>query len=227
MAGALAGGIGGLALRLLPQSTVPLTIPVVFALVGAAIGFLGAGGVGAGFAVAEALARSFRGTALVVFGSLGGGFLGAITHLLAGWVLSDLFGREIAALGGGIDGLAVGAAAGLGYAISTPRPFGGGMATPRGRSRWLAAAVTGACCALAGALLAASGRTLGGGSLDLLARSFQGSHAGLAAVGALVGEDGLGPASRSMLGAFEGLFFGCGLVLGITHRPRIGESPGA
>ena len=187
---------------------------------GAFIGFLGAAGVGAGIAVAEALARSYRGTALTFFGSLGGGAIGSATHLLAGWVLADLFGHEIATFGGGVDGLVIGAAAGLGYALATPRPHGGGMATPRGQSRILAALATGAACALAGVLLTAGGRTLGGGSLDLLARSFHGSHAGLAAVGALVGEDGLGPASRILLGAYEGFLFGFGLVLGVTRRPR-------
>jgi len=219
LAGVAAGLIGGLALRLIPGSVVPATIPVVFAFIGACIGFLGAGGVGAGLAFAEAVARSYRGTALAVFGALGGGAIGAVVHILASWILADLFGREITAIGGGIDGLAIGAAAGIGYALSTPRPEGG-MATPRGARRWIAAALTGGACALAGVLLAAAGRTLGAGSLDLLARSFQGSHAGLAAIGALVGEDGLGPTSRLVLNAFEGFLFGLGLVLGITHRPR-------
>ena len=119
-----------------------------------------------------------------------------------------------------VDGLVIGGAAGLGYALSAPRPGGGGMATPRGRRRLQTALATALACGVAGVILTAAGRPLGGGSLDLLARSFQGSYAGLAAIGALVGEDGLGPASRILLGGYEGFLFGFGLVFGITRRPR-------
>ncbi len=218
-AGAVAGLVGGLVLRLTPGSDALPSLPVVFALCGSAVGGLGAAGVGAGLAVAEALARSFRGTALVVCGAIGGGVVGAAAHALGGLILEGVFGANLSAIGGGVEGIVIGGATGLGYALSTPRP-GGGMATPHAWSRIASAAATGACCAVACVALTWGGRSLGGVSLDILARSFHGSHAGLAPLGRLFGEDGLGPLTRTVLAMYEGLFFGSGLVLGLTRRPR-------
>jgi hypothetical protein len=184
------------------------------------MGGWGAAGVGAGLAVAEALARSARGTALVACGAIGGGLAGALAHLAAVSVLEGLFGRFMPSLGGGLEGLVIGGAAGLGYALSTPRPGGGGMASPRGAARLRTAALTGACCAAAAVLLSLAGRRLGAASLDLLAKSFPGSRAGLDAIGALLGETDGGPASLVLLAACEGAIFGVGLAYGLTRRPR-------
>lgn len=219
-AGALAGLLGGLVLRFAPGSDAMPSLPVVFALVGGAVGGIGAAGVGAGLAIAEALARSFRGVALVGFGALGGGAVGLAARLVGGWIVEGLFGRELSAVGGGVEGTWIGAAAGLGYALSTPRPGGGGMATPRGASRAIASVVAGTCCAAACLVLTWTGGKLGGTSLDLLARSFQGSHVGLAPLGRLFGEPGLGPVTRAVLAVYEGFLFGAGLVFGLTRRPK-------
>ena len=217
-AGMLAGLVGGALLCLAPESHTPWRILVVLALVGAAIGGTGAAGVGAGLAAAEACFRSSRGLALVAFGALGGGMVGALAHLCGRWTLEGLFGHPLSAVGGGVEGLAIGGSAGLGYALSTPRPSGG-MATPRGRARLQAALVTGLCCALGAVLLTAAGGHLGGVSLDHLARSFQGSQAGLLPLARLLGENELGPVTRTVLSVCEGLLFGFGLVLGLTRRP--------
>ncbi len=221
-AGALAGCIGGLALRVAAGPRVPATIAVALALVGAAIGGLGAAGVGAGLAAAEAVARSFRGPALVVGGALGGGLVGALSHLLGRWTLEGVFGHELTAVGGGFEGIVLGAAAGLGYAVATPRPDGG-MAAPRGRAR-LAAVLASAACGAAGAIAVTwAGGHLGGVSLDFMARQFQGSQVGLAPVAELFGESDLGPVTRTVLSAYEGAFFAAGLVAGLTRRPDRGS----
>jgi hypothetical protein len=193
-------------------------LPVALGLVGGAIGGLGAAGVGAGLAIAEALVRSRRGLALVAFGALGGGGIGALAHLLGRWTLEGLFGHELSAIGGGFEGLAIGAAAGMGYALSTPRA-GGGMAAPRGAARLRVAVLTGICCALACIAVTWAGGNLGGVSLDFLARSFQGSQVGLAPLAHLLGETQPGWTTRTTLAAYEGLLFGFGLALGLTRRP--------
>jgi len=217
-AGASGGLLGGLVLWAAPGSHVTPHLFAVFALFGSVIGAVGAAGVGAGLGAAESVARSFRGAALVVLGALGGGAVGATAHALGRWTLEGVFGRDFSALGGGFEGLVIGGAAGLGYALATPRP-GGGMAAPRGGARFLAALVTGVCCASAAVGLTFAGGHLGGVSLDVVARSFAGSQIGLTPMAALFGEADLGPRTRAFLAAYEGGLFGLGLVLGFTRRP--------
>jgi DNA-binding winged helix-turn-helix (wHTH) protein len=219
LAGSIAGSVGGIVLRSAPGCMASPTLPVSLAIVGAVIGGLGAAGVGFGLAAAEALARSMRGVALAALGSLGGGAAGAFAYAVVRVVLGGVFGRDLSDLGGVVEGLALGAAAGLGYALATPT-LGGGMAAPRGPRRAGAAAVTGLVCAVAAVLLTALDRNLVGASLDLIARSFPGSQASLVPLGALFGEAGFGPLARAALAAWEGFFFGAGLSFGLTHRPH-------
>jgi hypothetical protein len=218
-AAGLAGGLlGGALLRAAPGAHVGWQLLAVFMLIGALIGAVGAAGVGAGLAAAEAVALSWRGPSLIALGAAGGGLVGAASQTLGRWTLQGLFGHDLSTLGGGLEGLAVGAAAGLGYALSTPRA-GGGMASPRGPARIFAAILTGACCAVAAVALTFAGGHMGGVSLDAIARAFSGSQAGLAPLGGLLGEDGLGPRTRAFLAAYEGVLFGFGLTLGLTRRP--------
>jgi hypothetical protein len=177
-------------------------------------------GVGSGLAFAEAIARSFRGPALVLCGALGGGVLGGVLHALARSLLTQMFGQDVPRLAGGPEGLAIGAAAGLGYALATPRPFGGGMATPRGVRRFAVALATGACCAMAGVLVIRAGGNLIGTSLNLLADAYRGSQVGLTPMARLLGEAEAGPLTRGLSAGLEGLFFGSGLAFGLTRRPR-------
>jgi DNA-binding winged helix-turn-helix (wHTH) protein len=219
-ASGLIGGIaGGLLLRFGPGSHAADPVPLILGLVGVAVGGLGAAGVGAGLAGAEVLVRSFRAGALVLFGSLGGGAIGAAAHLAALWTIQGLFGQDLSPIGGGFEGLVLGAAAGLGYALTTPRAEGG-MAVPHGRERARAVLVTGLSCAVAGALLAAMGSHLGAMSLDFMANTFPGSQVGLAPLSRLLGESRPGLVTRLVISAGEGFLFGCGLVLGLTRRPR-------
>ena len=220
-AGFVAGLGGAAAMRFSPDSTASPAVPVTLALVGAIVGGLGAAGVGAGLAVAEAVARSLRGVALVAFGAFGGGAVGFGAHLLGRAALEGVFGHDLAATGGGFEGLVIGGAAGLGYALSTPRPGGGGMATPRGAGRLRAAAVTGLCCAIAAVAVSLAGGHLSGTSLDFMARSFDGSQVGIAPLAHLLGERDVGPRTRTLLAVYEGFLFGAGLILGLTRRPKL------
>jgi hypothetical protein len=220
VSGAIAGFLGGLLLWLGPGSNMTARGPLALGLVGALIGGVGAAGVGAGLVAAEALVRSFRGTALVVFGALGGMIVGSLAHVSARALLEGLFGRDLSPVGGGFEGLVIGAGAGLGYALATPRASGG-MAALKGLPQLAAAACTGACCALASLLLTWNGSLLGGVSLDYVAHSFPGSEVGLAPLAHLLGEQQAGPATRTVLALWEGLMFGLGLVLGLTRRPRV------
>jgi DNA-binding winged helix-turn-helix (wHTH) protein len=220
VSGLLAGFLGGLALRYGPGSQASDSVPFVLSLVGFAIGGVGAAGVGAGLAAAEVLARSFRGAALVAFGALGGCAVGATAHLLALWTIQGLFGRDLSPVGGGFEGLVLGAASGLGYAAATPRAEGG-MATPRGRARRRAVLLTGVACGLAAIALTASGSYLGAMSLDFMAHAFPGSQVGLGPLARLLGEAEPGPVTALAISAWEGLLFGSGLALGLTRRPAI------
>ena len=219
LTGLLAATLGGLLLCLGPGSQASPSVPVVLGMIGLTVGGLGAAGVGAGLAAAEVLFRSRRGAALVLFGAAGGSAVGAGAHLLAFWTIQGLFGRDLSPVAGGFEGLVLGGAAGLGYALTTPRAEGG-MAAPRGRERWLAVLVTGLCCAAAAVALATSGSYLGAMSLDFMAHAFPGSQVGLAPLSRLLGEDAPGLVTRVAISGGEGLLFGAGLVLGLTRRPR-------
>ena len=157
---------------------------------------------------------------LVLCGAVGGGLTGLILHAVARSLLSQMFGQDVPRLAGGFEGLAIGAAAGLGYALATPRPHGGGMATPRGGRRLAAALATGACCAAAGVIVIHAGGSLVGTSLNLLADAYRGSQVGLTPMARLLGEAEAGPLTQGISAAIEGLFFGSGLAFGLTRRPR-------
>jgi hypothetical protein len=223
-AGAIAGGIGGLILLALPDSGAPPSAMAVLAVIGAVAGAVGAAGVGAGLAMAEALARSRRALALIVSGAAGGAAVGTAAHFLARWTLGGLFGLHDLAIGGPLDGIILGAASGGSYAFATHGLAGGGMATPAGSARLRAAALVALACGLATLALAAGGRPLVGGLVNGVAQASRGANLAFAPLGRLIGEPDFGPVTRALLGAFEGGFFGFGLALGLTRRPRRQES---
>ena len=218
-AGIVAGAIGGVALWLVPESQAQPSAMLALAMVGAIAGALGAGGVGAGLAAAEALARSARVRGLVFCGAIGGLIAGAVGHLVARATVTGMFGRDIPATGGWVEGLVLGAAAGLGYALSTSPLPGGGLAAPRGWARVRTSLLTGAACAVAAVAVTIAGGHFVAASLDLMSAAFEGSNVGLAPLARLLGEEGLRPMTRTLVSAFEGLMFGAGLAFGLTHRP--------
>jgi DNA-binding winged helix-turn-helix (wHTH) protein len=220
LAGQMAGFVGGLVLVFGPGSLAAWPVAPVLSVVGAVLGALGAAGVAAGLVLAEVLARSWRRTALVSLGGAGGAIVGASAHLVGNWTLQGLFGRALEPALGGLEGMALGAATGLGYALATRRDLSG-MAAPRGAARLRTALAAGACAGAAGLLLAATGRHLGGMSLDLLAHGFPGSQVGLEPLARLLGEATAGERTAMVIGAWEGLLFAFGTILGLTRRPRV------
>ncbi|HZI81807.1 MAG TPA: transcriptional regulator [Vicinamibacterales bacterium] len=218
VAGALGGAAGGLILAAVPTSTASPAVAPVLAVIGAACGAAGGAGVGAGLSVAEAAFRSRRTIALVAGGAAGGGVVGLAAQWLSRWSLAALVGVHLD-VGGGIEGLVIGGAAGAGYAVSTAFAEGG-LAAPRGWRRITTAVVVGLACAAATLALALSGRALVGGTVHLIAQASQGSQALLTPLGRLVGEPDFGPVSAAILGLGEGLLFGLGLAFGLTRRPN-------
>jgi hypothetical protein len=222
LAGVAAGITGGLVLAAAPGSNAPLESIPVLAVVGGACGAAGGAGVGAGLAAAEASVRSRRGLALVCGGAAGGAAVGLVVQWLVQSGLTALFGVSLP-IGGGLEGLVIGAAAGLGYAVATAG-LDGGLAAPRGRGRARAAALTALLCGAAALALTALGRPLAGGTLHAIAREAQGSQISLAPLGQLIGEPDFGPVSQALLGTAEGVLFGLGLAIGLMRRPSSSRS---
>ncbi len=210
LAGIAAGAVGGLGLAATPGSTAPIAIAPVLAVIGAGCGALGGAGVGAGLAFAEAAAPAQRALALTSAGALGGGLVGVAVQWLARWGLSALVGLDLA-VGGGLEGVVIGGAAGLAFAIATRRAEDG-LTAPRVRKRWQAALIMAVCCGLAGLAITLGGRPLAAGTIHAIAAAAEGSRATLAPLGRLIGEPDLGPLSRAILGFGEAAAFGLGLA---------------
>jgi hypothetical protein len=219
-AGLVAGLLGGLLMTLLSGAGLPpRSLLLGLGLVGALMGGLGAAGVGSGLAAGEALVRSWRTPTLIALGAAGGGLVGALARRLADALVEGLFAVPALDLAGGVEGTVIGAAAGLGYGLSTSRA-NGGMATPRGTSRVRVSLATGLACALTAALLCAGGFRLGAQSLRAVVRGFPDTQVRFEAFAPVVGETDVGRRTRVALGATEGLLFGVGLAAGLTRRPR-------
>ncbi|MBI4266034.1 MAG: transcriptional regulator [Acidobacteria bacterium] len=223
LAGVAAGVAGGAILAAAPGSAAPIAVAPVLAVIGGACGAIGGAGVGAGLSVAEAVARSRRGAALVGGAALGGGLVGVAAQWMARWMLLALVGVRLD-VGGGLEGLAIGAAAGAGYAVATRRTHDG-LAAPRGRRRLRAAAPIAVLCGLAALAVTLGGRPLVGGTVHEIAKAARGSQVTLAPLGRLIGEPDFGPVSRAIIGAGEGALFGLGLALGLMRRPTTAEPP--
>jgi DNA-binding winged helix-turn-helix (wHTH) protein len=217
VAGLVGGIAGGLMLVALPGSAAPIAAVAVLAFIGGSAGAVGGAGVGAGLSVAEAAFRSQRTLALIAGSAIGGGLVGGLVELISRWSLTALVGLHVE-VGGGVEGLAIGAAAGLGYAITTTG-VSGGLAAPRGGQRLRVAAVLAATCGIAALALAVSGRPLVGGTIHAIAHASHGSQVELTPFGRLMGEPDFGPISRALIGTGEGALFGLGLALGLTRRP--------
>jgi hypothetical protein len=216
LAGVIAGAIGGVILAAAPGSVAPLAVVPVLAVIGGWCGAVGGAGVGAGLSAAETIARSQRTIALAGGGAIGGALAGSAVQWLGRWSLAALVGVHVD-IGGAMEGLAIGGAAGLSYAVTTSHAAGG-LAAPRGRHRLVAAGVTAAACSLAALVLTLAGRPLVGGTVHLIAQAAQGSQAMLTPLGRLIGEPDFGPVSRGIIGTGEGALFGLGLILGLTRR---------
>lgn len=221
-AGALAGLVGGLAMAALGGSSA-LSLLAALALVGALVAGVGAAGVGGGLAAAEALVRSRRTLALALLGAASGAAVGFVSRRVAASLLDGLFGIGQPSIGGGFEGLWLGAAAGLAYGVATRRMVDGAPA-PRGRARRLTIAATALACGVAAGVVSVAGGRLGAASLASVVEAFPATRVRLDVLGRPLGEDGLGPRTRGLLAVGEGLFFGAGLAAGLTRRPRRPET---
>jgi hypothetical protein len=199
-----------------PDSTAPLAIAPVLAVIGGACGALGGGGVGAGLALAERIAPAQRILRLTIAAAVGGGLVGLTVQWLTRWALSALVGLTVA-VGGGVEGVAIGAGAGLGVALATRRIADRSLAPRRG-TRLHSALITALCCGLAGLGLALAGRPLASGTINAIAIAADGSRAKLAPLARLIGEPDFGPLSSAILAFGEAAMFGAGLTLGLLRR---------
>lgn len=219
LAGIAAGGLGGLILALAPGSRAPLAIAPVLAVVAGVAGAVGGTGVGAGLAFADAAARSRRVLALTAGAALGGGLVGFTVQWLTRWGLAALVGIDLQ-IGGGLEGVAIGAGSGLGFALATSRRASDGFVQARADRRLRAALITAAACGFAGLALTFAGRPLAGGTIHAIASAAEGSSATLAPLGRLIGEPDFGPLSRAIAGVGECAAFGFGLACGLLPRRR-------
>ena len=218
LAGALAGLLQGLVFLLITAGSRPLARLPVDVVLGALIGGAGAAGVGAGMAMAEALSRRRR-TALLLGGALAGGLTGLATWLLGRLTLEEVFGRDLTGVGGIMEGVVLGGAAALGYALATTRSAGATPA-PRGPARYRLILITALVTAAGAGFLVLAGGRMAGASLDLIAGRIQGAVLPLQPLADLVGEAAPGRITYLIQGVYEGLLFGGGLGYGLSRRPR-------
>lgn len=206
VAGVVAGGLGGLILAASPGSTAPVAIAPVLAVIGGACGAIGGGGIGMGMSVADTSARAQGALAQIAGAAVGGGIVGVSVQWLATWALASLLGLNVP-IGGGLEGVLIGAAAGAGCAMAT-----------RITSRWRAMLVTAVLCGLAGLALGLGGRPLVGGTIHAIAIAADGSRAILAPLGRLIGEPDFGPVTRAIVAFGEAATFGFGVAFGTFRR---------
>ena len=217
LAGLFGGAAGGLILAAAPESAASFAVVPVLAILGACCGAAGGAGVGAGLSVAESIARSRRALALICGAAAGGALAGSAAQWLGRWTLAALVGVNID-VGGGVEGLVIGGAAGLGFGLATSDSKGG-LAAPRGRRRVIVAATTAAACGIAALALALSGRPLVGATIHQIAESSAGSQTNFTAVGRFIGEPNFGLLTAALVATGEGALFGLGVALGLARRP--------
>ena len=216
-AGTAGGGLAGLTGGLLYGFTAAaqpgvgsLSVLLVLTLLSFAIALLGAAGVSLGIAAA-ALASAYRSLWTVVGGAGGGMLVGAVVKLLGLDAFNLLLGRVPGDIAGAPEGLLLGGAVGLAAWLA-------GRHTASLRRGVATAMLLGAA---AGVLISLLGGRLMLGSLDVLVRSFPASQLSLEPIGALFGEDGLGPVGQAVSGALEGALFG-GCIVGAIMLARRG-----
>lgn len=196
--GALAGLIGGI---FYGATAAPggggVSALLVMAVLTMVIGALGGSAVCFGIASAGRL-QGPRELLTVLGGAAGGLLIGALVKLVGLDAFDLLFGRAPQGVTGAPEGALLGAAVGL-SALLVKR---------RGLSRRIRIAGSGVLTALAGLLITALGGRLMGGSLAELATQFPASTLRVDRVGAWVGENGFGLASRLATSVAEGFLFG-------------------
>lgn len=214
LGGALAGVIGGLIYGFaggsragagaISELLVLLSVTLLVALLG---------GAGVSFAIASsAFAKSRSWQRLTLLGAAGGLFVGAFGKLLALDAFALLVGRSPSGITGAMEGLLVGAGAGLGAALA--------MKTGSVRRGTALAALAGA---LAGIFIALLGGRLMLGSLELVAKTFPSSNLRLDGLAHLFGEERIGIVTRfSSIILEASLFSACLVGMMMLARRRFG-----
>ena len=216
IAGGIAGVIGGGALVAASGAAHSLRVVVALTTLGILVGGAGGLGVGFGLSFAESLVRRSRWALLAMAGGFSGGLLGAVVHATIGEILSALLSRPLNAVGGGYEGVWIGTFAGFGYGLATS---GRALAAPRSLARLRVVVITSLSCGVGGILGTIFGAHFTAASIDVITGALRNSDLSLSPLGAWMGEPAFGVVSRAALSAYEGLFFGAGLVYGLTRRP--------
>ncbi len=207
LAGAVAGGLGGLMLSLAPDSQAPLVIVPVLAVVGAVCGGLGAASVGLGISAIGTRLTWPAPVAWALGGGLGGAAIGLVVQWLARWAFAALFGLDVA-VEGGLQGALLGATVGGTLALAGPQA-----------ARRMALVAIG--CGLCGLALTLLGHPLVGGTIHMLAGTVAGSPATLTPLARLLGEPDLGATSGAILAVGEAATFGLGMAWGLRRHHNL------
>lgn len=208
LGGGAAGVIGGLFYGFAAANdagTGAISALLVLLAVITAVALVGAAGVA--FGIAAAIALRPPSAWIIAGGAAGGLIVGAVVKLLGLDGFTILFGRSPGDITGAPEGLALGAATGLALWVGAGRI----------RRSVIAAIVAGAA---AGALIAAAGGHLMGGSLALLEAHFPGSRLHLDGISAAFGEASFGPITQIVTAALEAALFAVCLAGAITLARR-------
>lgn len=216
--GGLAGVIGGLfyGLAAAPQGMGGASSLIVLVCATTLLALVGGTAVGLGVALGRWWRAEVWGP--VLGGALGGALVGGVTRLIGLDAFRLLTGAAPSDMTGAGEGLALGAAAGLGAWLAT-RP----EMKARTAAMWggLAGAAAGLGIALVG------GRLLGG-SLDLLLRAYPGAPLSLDPVGRLFGQEEFSPVAGAVTATLEGALFAACLALttALVRRQPVGSPVG-
>lgn len=206
--GGLAGVVGGLFYGFVAvgQST-QAGGSLVLVMVGLTMLFSMMGSAGICLGIALAVQRSKGWAGFMAGGALGGMVVGGTVNLLGLDAFSLLLGTSPATITGGMEGVVIGAAVGLGL----------WFARGAGPVRLWPAALLGM---VIGVAIPALGGKLLGGSLYAVAQMWPQSQLRPDDIGMLVGENGFGPVSAMVSGALESLLFVGGVVWAMALARR-------
>lgn len=217
--GVVAGGLGGvlyglaLAVSWTAAQPDPVSLVLLFVVLGIGISALGGLGISAGMAtVAAAGARHSRWWG-VPGGMVGGALVGGVGRWGARTFLLTLFGEAPVQVTGAGEGALIGLAVSAGALLADRMPF----------ARHPRLAVLGAALvtALLFLLMALAGARLFIGSLAAFTSTFADSFVQLDALAYWFGQPRFGPTTQWMLSALEGLVFGGGVVGGLVLSQRL------
>lgn len=202
LGGTAAGAVGGLVYGLAAASSSvgAISVLLVLLVVTTLVAALGAAGVSFGIAT-SAFSRTLSWTWMILGGAACGLFVGAFGKLLGHDAFTLLVGRSPGDITGGLEGVLVGAAVGIGAWLAL-----------RSDSLCRGIAFSAAVGAVAGVLIFLFGGRLMFGSLELLAEAFPNSRLRLNPIAHLFGEARFGPATSLGTTTLEAALFSACVV---------------